>query len=633
MIRAAPLLALALLLAACGGDTAAYERGLAAFEEGDLRTARVEFLNAIQADPANVQARIMQARVKLAAEDGIGAEAEIVRAREAGAPVPETAHLFAHARLLQGDARGAIAEAARADEANQAYAQRVRGLASLALGRGGDARAAFDRATALAPDDSEIWVDVARFRRGNGDIAGALQAADRAVAANERNGDALVLRGELTRGQYGLAAALPWFDRALEVDPEDSAALLARAATYGDMGRAHDMLADTREVLRLTGGHPTAFYLQAVLAARARDFELARSLWNRTDGAYDETPAGQLLLAAIEFETGAAGQAAQRLANLLDEQPGNDRVRRLLAAAQWRANNAAGTAATLRPLVDRPDADAYALTLMGRALQRQGDTIAASLYLARAARPGPGALAALDRLDDAEFIAARRAAAARPRNGPAQVRLISALLARGMGGEALQRARRLQAANRGAPQVHVLVGDALGLGGDFAGAAREYRNAANLAFTESTAIRLIEALQRSGQSAAADNVLRLFVAQNPRNVPALVMLAGREMQSGNWEAAIPIYEGLRQRLGSNDATILNNLAWAYAQSGAPDRALPLARRAFALNRDNPATAGTLGWLLFKQGRRADGLVLLERAARGAPSDVEIRRRLAQARRG
>ena len=79
--------------------------------------------------------------------------------------------------------------------------------------------------------------------------------------------------------------------------------------------------------------------------------------------------------------------------------------------------------------------------------------------------------------------------------------------------------------------------------------------------------------------------------------------------------------------------MLNNLAWAYSESGDLARAVPLARRAWTLDRDNPATADTLGWLLFKAGRRAEGLALLERAARGAPSDAEIRRRLAQARRG
>jgi cellulose synthase operon protein C len=629
----APFLALALLLAACsGGAGTAYERGMAAFGAGDMRTARVEFLNALQADPDDKAARIMQARVHLALGDGVAAESEIARARRAGAPESETAHLLAHAKLLQGDARAALAEAAGAAPAHEAYAARMRGRAWMAIGDSGQARAAFDRALVVAPNDSDVWTDIGRFRRANGDVAGALEATDRAVAANRRNAEALTLRGELTRTQYGLAASLPWFDRALEVDEGHVTALLERAITYGDMGRMSDMLGDAREVHRLTGGHPTAYYLEAMLAARARNFRLARGLWNRTNGAFDNTPAGMLLLSAIDFETGNEEQAAQRLSRLVADQPNNRRVRRLLAAAQWRAGDAAAAAASLRPIADLPDADAYSLSLMARALERQGDTIAASLYFARAARPQPGALAALDPLSDGDFAAVRRAAADNPRDGPAQVRLISALLARGNGNEALQRARRLQEQNPGVPETHILVGDALGVRGDFAGAVQYYRRAANLAFTEGVAMRLIEALQRSNQGQAADNVLRLFVAQNPRNVPALVMLAGREMQAANWPAAIEIYEGLRRRLGNNDATILNNLAVAYSESGELDRAVPLARRAWALNEDNPATADTLGWLLFRSGRRAEGLALLEQAARGVPSDGEIRRRLAEARR-
>jgi cellulose synthase operon protein C len=626
---AAPLLALA-LLAACSGRGTAYERGLAAFNEGDVRTARVEFLNALQADPEDKAARVMQARVDLALGDGVAAESEIQRARQSGVPVAQTAHLLAHAKLLQGDARAALAEAAGAAGEHEAYAARIVGRASMILGENGNALAAFNRALALAPEDSSVWTDVARFRRANGDIAGALEAADRAVAARPRNAEALVLRGILTRGQYGLAAALPWFDRALAVDGGNVEALIERAKTYGEVGRAADMLADAREAHRLTGGHPTAYYLEAVLAARARNFALARALWERTDGAFDDAPAGRLLLSAIDFETGNEEQAARRLAGLVADQPTNRRARRLLAAAQWRMGDAAATATTLRPIADMPDADAYSLALIGRALIRLGDPAGASMYLARAARPQPAALTALDPLSEGDFAAVRRAAEAAPGNGPAQVRLISALLARGQRDEALARARRLQADSAGAPEVHILVGDALGVRGDYAGAAEQYRRAANLNFSEAVAMRLIDSLQRSGQAEAAGNVLNLFVQQNPRSVPGLILIGGRAMEQRNWLFAIAIYEGLRARIGNNDATILNNLAWAYSESGEPERALPLARRAWALDRDNPATSDTLGWLLFKSGRRAEGLFLLQQAARGAPSDSDIRRRLAYA---
>ena len=629
-------LGLALLLAAACSDAGPgtpYERGVAAFEAGDVRTARVEFLNALQRDPDDRRARVMQARVLLAVGDGAGAEAELVRARESGVAADDIRHLVAHARLLQGDARAALAETEQVPEAHAAYASRIRGRALVAIGERGAAGEAFERAVQLDPADSWAWSDLGRFRRDEGDLAGAIEAADRAVAARSSNVEALVLRGELTRQQYGLAAALPWFDRALEADPADVTALLERAITYGELGRMRDMLDDVREAHRLTGGHPTGYYLQAVLAARAGNFQLARLLYNRTGGAFDSAPAGMLLQSAIDFETGNVERAAARLRELVERQPGNRKARRLLAAALWRSGDAIATVDTLRPIVDLADADSYSLALMGRALARIGDQQAAAFYLARAARP-QSALAALAPMSDGDFARLRQAAAASPGDGPVQVRLVAALLARGQGGEALERARRLQSAAPGAPEVHVLVGDALGIQGDFAGAAEQYRRAANLAFTEAVALRLIEALQRSGRADAAGQVLELFLRQNPRNIPAQILLAGRLMQSGEWEGAIRVYESLRSRLGDNDATLLNNLAWAYSETGEFETAIPLARRAWALDRDNPATADTLGWILFKSGAdRARGLALMERAARGAPSDSEIRRRLEQARRG
>ncbi|WP_114954564.1 tetratricopeptide repeat protein [Sphingosinicella terrae] len=621
-------------LAACGSDGTALERGRAAFAAGDLRTARVELMNALQAQPADSEARLIHAQILLALGDGIAAESELARARQTGIAAERIRHLLAHARLLQRDPEGALAQSAGAVPPHLAYAARIRGRALMALGNNEAAAAEFDRAIALGPGDSDVWTDVARFRRAGGDVGGALQAADRAVAARPRNVEALVLRGELTRSQYGLIAALPWFDRALGVDAEHVTARLERAITYGDLGRMTEMLADAREVHRITGGHATAYYLQSVLAARARNFALARSLYNRTGGAFDSTPAGMLLLSAIDFETGNVEQAAGRLAGLVARQPGNRKARRLLAAAQWRMGDSTAAALTLRAVVERPDADSYSLTLMGRILAAQGDAAAASRYLARAAQPQPDALTALEALPEGEFAALREAAVAHPGDGPLQVRLVSALLARGLGEEALARARAIQAANPGAPEAHMLVGDALGIGGDFAGAADQYRRAANLAFSEAVALRLIEALQRSGQVEAADQVLELFALQNPRNVPGQVLLASRMMQRQDWAGAITTYESLRSRLGENDATILNNLAWAYSESGDFDAALPLARRAWALNRNNPATADTLGWILFKSGAdRAGGLALLERAARGAPSDAEIRQRLERARRG
>lgn len=608
-------------------------RGQEALEAGRPRTARIEFMNVLQAQPDRRDARLLQARALLAIGDGAGAQAELARARQLGAPLADLYHLMAHALLLQGDHAGAIREADLAPAAHRVYADRIAGRALLAAGDTPAAAARLAGARDAAPTDSRVWTDLARLHRSTGDMAAANAAADRAVALDGRDVEALSLRGELTRRQYGLAAALPWFDRALAIDPGHVPTLLERAITYGDLGRMRDMLADTRAALSLTGGHPVAYYLQAMLAARARDYPLARSLYARTGGAFDDQPAGMLLASAIDFETGNVEQAAVRLRRLVAMQPGNRTARRLLAAAQWRKGDAAGVAETLRPVADRLDADSYVLSLMGQAVARTGDRAASAHYLARAAQPGQGVIGAPVQLSDGEFLTLQQAARERPGDGLTQARYIAALIGRGQSEEALGRARRLQAENPGAPEGHMLVGDALGIRGDFRGAAEQYRRAANLAFTEPVALRLIEALRRSGQDAGADQVLELFVQQNPRNVPATVMYAARALEQERWDDAIRLYEGLRARIGDRDATVLNNLAWAYSEAGDMAAAVPLARRAWRLDPDNPATTDTLGWLLFKSGQRAEGLALLERAARGAPTDTDIQRRLDQARRG
>lgn len=638
--RAALIALLLLGAAACsnaGPEPAgeAYRRGLQALAKGQPRIARIEFLNAIKAEPDNKLLRLAQARTYLLLGDGASAEAELKRARALGVVDSETGHLMAHALLLQGQAEGAAAEALKAGPAHAAYAARMLGRADQLMGKMEEAAAAFDRALAAAPDDGELWADIADFRRATGETQGAIEAADRAVALSPRNVDALRLRGELTRNQYGLAAAMPWFDRALEIDPVNVAVLIERASTLGDLGRTREMLADTRRILSVSADNPSAYYLQAMLAARGRDYALARSLYRRTGGAFENRPAAMLLAGTIELGTGNAALALAPLKRLLKAQPGNLKARRLLGSAQWQSGDAAGAADTLRPLADRADADAYTLSIIGKAYARLGDEAAAARYLGRAAAPRPSATAALDDpLGDGALAALRRDAAAWPDVAAPQVVLIRALLGRGLGPEALQRARQLQAAAPGAPDAHVLVGDALAIQGDYAGAAIAYRRAANLAFNEPVALRLIEALRNSGDELGATKVLTLFLQQNPQNVSAQTMAANAYLQARRWPEAIASYEAVRKRLGNNDATLLNNLAWAYSETGDYDRAIPLARRAAALEPRNPVTADTLGWLLYRSGRdKVRGVALLEQAARGAPTDEEIRAHLKDARGG
>ena len=152
--------------------------------------------------------------------------------------------------------------------------------------------------------------------------------------------------------------------------------------------------------------------------------------------------------------------------------PENSKARRLLAAAQLATGDAIAAFRTIQPVADRPDADSYSLTLMARAMHKLGDANAA-FYFARAALPFGGRSEPFSAVDGAGLDALRNAAA---RGGvEEQVRLVRALLASGLGEEALARAQALQLENPGAPDAHLLVGDAYAIGGNFHAAAEHYR--------------------------------------------------------------------------------------------------------------------------------------------------------------
>jgi len=144
------------------------------------------------------------------------------------------------------------------------------------------------------------------------------------------------------------------------------------------------------------------------------------------------------------------------------------------------------------------------------------------------------------------------------------------------------------------------------------------------------ALRLIGALQRSDQNDEADEVLSLFIQQNPSSVPGLILVASSAMQDEAWPEAIRVYENLRTRLGDNDATLLNNLAWARYRTGDTAEALTLAAKAHAMTPQSGAAADTYGWILFKTGRdRNQGLALLRRAVAASPTNPGVRWHLAQ----
>ncbi len=605
----------------------ATERAEALLKADDATGARDLAAEAVRGDPDNENAHIVLARALLALQDGIGAEGEIQRAVDAGYDAAAVPQWRAEAWVLQGKTDKAPAETDKAPQKLRPYGLRIRARALTATGDYAGAQSALDQALHLAPDDAGTWTDIARFRFAAGDLLGAAEASDRAVKLAPGSVDALVVRGEVVRSQYGLVAALPWFEQALKRDPARHAALIEYAATLGDAGRTVDALAATRRALAARPGSPQALYLQAVIAARAGNFDLARSILEKTGGAIDELPGTMLLGGTLDLEKGDYEQAIEKLTDLVGAQPMNITARKLLAIALLRTDRARNAIDMLRPVVARADADSYALTLAARGFERIGDRDSASHFLDRAAFPATGESAAFSADDSTATLAAD--AARQPSNPEATLPLIRALIAGGDKAGALARAQEIAARNPGAAAAQVVLGDMLMLLNRSADAAAAYRRAADLRFDEPTLLRLVDAFDRAGRREDAANALALFLSQNPASIAALRLSAHWQLAGGDYDAAIDSLEDIRARIGDGDAVLNAELAAAYAGAGETGTAVDFGEAAYGLSPANPAVVDAYGWALFLGGDKDGALELLQKAVILAPRHPGLRWHLAQ----
>jgi Tfp pilus assembly protein PilF len=101
------------------------------------------------------------------------------------------------------------------------------------------------------------------------------------------------------------------------------------------------------------------------------------------------------------------------------------------------------------------------------------------------------------------------------------------------------------------------------------------------------------------------------------------LLGGRYMFRGQWDQAIAHYERVVVHT-PKDAAALNNLAYLIAeQRHKPEEALPLAKRAYELDPQNPAIADTVGWIHHLLGNDAEAERFLRSAVARFPNNPDI----------
>ena len=541
-----------------------------------------------QADSGALDRALAAARTALAAGDGIAAQARLREAQVAGASRDDVRALMGEALLAQGDlakAREWLAPAGFSPP-TRVLGYRMLGRLELRERYLPEAGAAFDRALAVAPDDSELWTDIARLRYTGGEQAQAIQAADRALKSGPGDPAALAFRALLIRNQNGLASALPWFDAALSRSPGDVGIRADYAATLADMGHFTEALKEIRAVQKATPGDPRMYYYQAAIAARSGQSALARRLMQRAEDRLRDVPGAMLLTAALELDAGNVNVAVEISDRLLRYQPDNLLAQHILARALARSGDSAAVIARFADLAGRADASPYLLTVVARAYEETGRRRDAIALLKQAATPPAPLLQPLPAGADLPVLAqlypdaSRQAADAVP--------YIRALLALGQTDTAAAAALKLLGGNPGAPDAYLIAGDAALARSNVAAALPHYQTAAAIRFGESELLRLDRTLRGVGRARDADMLVLAYAVENPQSLVAARLLANVRGRGGQWEQSAELLDWIGVRSGWRDPSLLADLAFARLREGRGDEARRLARRAVLLQPASPS---------------------------------------------
>ena len=182
---------------------------------------------------------------------------------------------LATALIETGAADEAVGVASESAAASDPALLRLRGQALKALGRHGDAIAAYEQAVAKNPDDWESWNNLGNSRASAGDMGGAIQAAEKARDLNPKS---TVVRINLGRF-YGAVDrhddALMAFKSAVELDARDSIAHFEFGKALHQLDRAADSLMAFAQAAKIDRNNPDIF--NAIGAAFTDLEELAQA--------------------------------------------------------------------------------------------------------------------------------------------------------------------------------------------------------------------------------------------------------------------------------------------------------------------------------------------------------------------
>jgi cellulose synthase operon protein C len=668
--RLAFVAAAALVFAGCSAESRkakSLARAAAAYQAGELDAARIEYQLVLQKFPEDPAA--IKGLALLAADRGATIRAIMLLSKVLAREPNEIDLRLKRAELSLSlgkvtDAREEILEilekSPSAGGALVLLTETLRDLEELK---------AADAVLQKFPDKSSAsyHLAAANLLRMRGERVKARASVERAIAAdaNLTGARAVLAAVNAELGQPSLGAAE--YKAAVERAPLRSTIRLKHAEYLAQTGALPDAIAAVTEMTRKVPDYLPAWRMLAVFAFREKRYADAEALAEKVlarDALDYEALLQRARIWQVKGETKRAIEEFERIGKVFPRLglelhhlavahlqnndpvnaiaalkqtvglfPGNSDAVFMLAQLQLRSGDAEPAATALAHLLNRrPElVQGYALLVEATKAIGKLDELARSLN--EKLRVYPNNLQLLHALGlicvQQENVAEARRYFEKirelsPEFHPATYELINLEIRDGKPAVAGRHAQALIAKLPKAAAAHFLLARAHVAQSRWSDAAAAAAMAIDLEPTYGEAYAVLaKALSEIKDPGERVSRVEGFLANHANELPAVLLAGQVYLNAKEVEKLKALYEK-HLVAKPNETVVLNNLANLYADElGQTERALQLARKASELDPASGPIADTLGWLLYRTGKFAEALPLLETAVRNLPGNPEL----------
>ena len=641
--KALPALLLALLLSACGGDSAEslVASGKDYLAKNDNKAAVIQLKNALQKNPELAEARFLLGSALLESGDVTAAEVELRKALSLKYPADSAIPLLARALLASGQAKKLLDEFGSTPlGSNEAQAALKTSLSAAyaSLGKADKSKQLLDEALAASPDHAPARLAEIRLLVANRDIAAARGKIDALLANTPSDPNALLMKGAMSVIDGDLKAAESQYQKAIDAKADFIPAYIASISS-ALQGQDLDTASKRLEALKkIAPKNPQTVFLEAQLAYQKKDFKAVRELSQQLLRNFPNNPNALQLAGAAEYQLRSYIQADTYLTKALQIAPNLPLARRLLVANQLRSGQHAKAIETLQPVINQIDKDGALLTLAGEAYLQSGNAAKAADYFAKASKLEPDNHAKRTALAMAHMAQGQTDSALQEleqiatddKGNTADLALISTHLRSNQFDKALKAIDALEKKQPNDPATHNLRAQALLAKRDIAGARTSFEKAISINPGYFPAVSSLAALDLIEKK--PDDARKRFEATlvaDPKNIQALLALAKLKASQGGTPDEVAALINKAVSAASTDATPRLALIQHYLQNRDNKKALTAANDAVAALPNQPEILDALGRTQQAGGDFNQAIATYGKLANMQPANPAIPLKLAE----